>query len=219
MRKAMNENPVVQVVVVGALAVVVGFLFLTRIMGGNDSGTSPAPATAPAAGEPAAATATPTPEAADAAAEPIAADATAEPADATGAAPVIAGTPGFAAGPGLPDDVVKAYDDGDVVALLVTKKGGIEDKRLSDAMDALRGRPDTAVFMTDTRDVAKYSRIAEGVDLDRAPALVVIRPKRLADDPAMPEATVTYGFRKPESVAQAVRDALYKGRELPYNPG
>lgn len=213
----MNENPVVQVVVVGILAVVVGFLFLTRIMGGNEA--EPAPATAPAAGEPAAATAAPTPEAADAAAEPIPADATAEPADATGAAPVIAGTPGFTAGPGLPEDVVKAYDRGDVVALLVTKKGGIEDQRLRDAMAGLESRSDTSVFMTDTRDVAKYSRIAEGIDLNRAPALVVIQPKRLAEDPAMPEATVTYGFRKPESAAQAVRDALYKGRELPYNPG
>jgi hypothetical protein len=211
-RKAMNENPVVQVVIVGALAVVVGFLFLTRIMGGNEA--EPAPA------DPAAAAAAPstTPAAADAAAEPVPTDATAESASAAGAAPVVAGTAGFEAGPGLPEPVVDAYERGDVIVLLVSKEDGIEDKRLREDMAVLESRPDTAVFMSDTREVAKYSRIAQGVDLDRAPALVVVRPKRFADG-GLPEASVTYGFRKPDSVAQAVRDAQYKGQELPYHPG
>ena len=212
MRKAVNENPVVQVVVVGVLAIVVGFLLITRVMGGSQNETDTA-ATDPAAPAAPAAEASSVP--ADAPAEP-AADAPAE--AAAGGVPVATGAPGFEAGPGLPEDVVKAYDAGDVVVLLISKKDGIEDKRLRDEVDALRSRSDTAVFMTDSREVARYSRIAEGVDLDRVPALVVIRPKRLTDGP-LPEASVAYGFRKPESVGQAVRDALYKGKELPYHPG
>lgn len=213
MRKAVNENPVVQVVVVGFLAIVVGFLLITRVMGGseNNADTASTDTAAPAAAPVAEASAVP----ADAPAEP-AADAPAE--AAAGGVPVATGAPGFEAGPGLPEDVVKAYDAGDVVVLLISKKDGIEDKRLRDEVEALRSRSDTSVFMTDSREVARYSRIAEGVDLDRVPALVVIRPKRLTDGP-LPEASVAYGFRKPESVGQAVRDALYKGKELPYHPG
>lgn len=209
MRKAVNENPVVQVVVVGVLAIVVGFLLITRVMGGseNSADTASTDTAAPAAAPVAEAGAVPAEPAAEAPAEAAA-----------GGVPVTTGAPGFEAGPGLPGDVVKAYDAGEVIVLLISKKDGIEDKRLRDEVEALRSRSDTAVFMTDSRDVARYSRIAEGVDLDRVPALAVIKPKRLTDGP-LPEASVAYGFRKPESVAQAVRDALYKGRELPYHPG
>ena len=63
------------------------------------------------------------------------------------------------------------------------------------------------------RDAAK----ALGVDVNRVPALIVVRPRRLAH--GAPTATVSYGFRGPDSVQQAVRDALYKGpRNLPYYP-
>jgi hypothetical protein len=55
------------------------------------------------------------------------------------------------------------------------------------------------------------------VNVNRVPALVVVRPKKLTHGP--PVASVSYGFRGPDSVRQAVRDALYKGpTNLPYYP-
>jgi hypothetical protein len=54
------------------------------------------------------------------------------------------------------------------------------------------------------------------VQLDRVPALVVVRPRRLSD--GVPEATVSYGFRGPESVQQAVEDALFDGKSVTYDP-
>lgn len=217
MRRAINENPVVQVVVVGVLAIVVGVLLLTRVMGSSEEPPpeTATPAATPVAGDPAAAA--PDPAAPVPAGEPPLAE-PAEPGEpATPAAPVAAG-PGFEAGPGLPEPVAAAWQNGKVVVLLVTKRSGIDDKRLRAQIGALRARPDVVVFESETRDVARYSRIAQGVDLDRAPALVVVKPKRLSEGP-LPEATVTYGYRGAASAAQAVRDALYKGRELPYHPG
>ena len=52
--------------------------------------------------------------------------------------------------------------------------------------------------------------------MNRVPALVVLRPKRL--DHGIATASVTYGFQSPESVAQAVIDAGYRGRTLGYHP-
>ena len=64
--------------------------------------------------------------------------------------------------------------------------------------------------------IARYATIAQGVDVDRVPALVVLRPKRL--DHGVATASVHYGFQSPESVVQAVVDAGYKGPTLDYHP-
>jgi len=74
-----------------------------------------------------------------------------------------------------------------------------------------------ALFVTNAGQIARYSRITQGVNVDRVPALIVLRPRHLTD--GTPEAILSYGFRGPESVEQAVRDALYKGpTDLPYHP-
>jgi hypothetical protein len=45
----------------------------------------------------------------------------------------------------------------------------------------------------------------------------VVRPRDLSG--GVPQASVSYGFRGPDSVEQAVRDALYDGKSnLPYYP-
>jgi hypothetical protein len=211
-RKAINENPVVQVVMLGALGIIVAFLFMTRVMGGDDSSggseattaTTPSPTTAGAAPVPAA-----TPAVSAAPAPTVPATATTP-----GAAPAV----GFEPGAGLPKSVVQAYDSGDVVAVLVVNRKAAEDRRLESEVNGLRGRGDTSVFVVEAKDVARYSRIAEGVNLDRVPALVVIEPKRQVEGD-LPGATISYGFRGPESVGQAIDDSLYDGRELPYHPG
>ena len=209
MRKTLNENPVVQVVMLGILGIVVAFLFMTRVMGGQDEPAPDATATTP----------TPTTAAATPSASPEATTApVTDPATATPAAPGTApANTGFEAGAGLPESVVRAHDSGDVVALLVVNRKGTEDRRLESEIQALRGRSDTTVFVVAAKDVTEYSRIAEGVDLDRVPALVVVEPKGQVEG-ALPVASISYGFRGPESVEQAVRDVLYDGKQLSYAP-
>jgi len=211
-RKAINENPVVQAALIGVLVIVGGLMLLMR-MGGSDEPAAEAPvAAAPATDSAAAAPAAGAPATDPTAAAP----ATGTPAPA-GAAP--AGAPGtFKAGPGLPEEIVAAYDAGDAVVVLVVNERGIDDRRLKTMVQTLKSNPGAAVFVVDVRDVADYSRITEGVDLDRTPALVVVRPKALTEG-SMPSAVVSYGFRGEASVQQALEDALYKGPEdLPYYP-
>jgi hypothetical protein len=207
MRQAINENPVAQVVLLGVLGIVVAFLFMTRVMGQDEGAGSEAATPAPTAAGAVPAPSTPDPTAASAptAVEPSA------------AAP--AASTGFEAGPGLPESVVSAYEAGDVIALLVVNREGTEDRRLeAEVEERLQGRSDTSVFVVAAKDVSRYSRIAEGVNLDRVPALVVVEPRRQVEG-ELPGATINYGFRGPESVEQTVLDVLYDGKELPYHPG
>ena len=203
MRQAINSNPLVQVGLIGVLALVVGFMLLTRMHGGGSTAPPPTATAAPATSAPGAPTATATPSA------------TAPQAPAASASGSIGK---FEAGPGLPADVVSAYKHGEVVVLLVTRGAGIDDRALRASVERLHAVPDVALFTAPARHVARYSRIAEGVDLSQVPALVVLRPKSLTHG-ANPEASVNYGFRAADSVAQAVRNALYKGpNDLSFYP-
>ena len=223
MRKAVNDNQTVQVVLIGILVIVAGYLFMTRIAGGSSSeGTTapPAPTTTPAdtSGSESAAPSTeaeskPSESTSGTSSPGKGSDASANASEADAA-----GAEGFVSGPGLPEPVVKEYDDGSTVVLLVVRRHGIDDRKVEAAVRKQAGAGDTAVFVSRAKEIAKYSRIAQGVEIDRVPALVVIEPKRLAGG-ALPTATVSYGYRGPESIAQAVRDAVYKGRDnLPYYP-
>jgi hypothetical protein len=199
-RKAINENQLVQVGLIGLLAVIVGFLLLTRVMNKSSGGEAPPAETTPAAV---------TPEAA-----------TPAPAEATPPDPAFGAdaTEAFEAGPGLPSSIVDAYDAGKTVALLVVRTKGIDDRALRLTSIALATRPEVKLFVVPAKHIARYSRIASGVDVERVPALVVISPKKLAKG-GLPNASVSYGFRGPASVVQAVKDAEYKGKtNLPYYP-
>jgi len=212
MRKALNDNPVVQIVALGILAVIVGFLLLTRVMK-SDSGAEPAASTT---ATPTATTAAPT----DTSTTTPTGTETAPVTPSTPAVPVdgaTAATGEFAAGPGLPKPVVSAYEDGDTVALFVYRRGGLDDAALASSIERLRGVSGVAVFETRAKNVAHYSRIVGGVDIDRVPALVVVTPKG-ASSGGLPSASISYGFRDFESVAQTVHDAGYDGKDLPYYP-
>jgi hypothetical protein len=76
--------------------------------------------------------------------------------------------------------------------------------------------PSVSAFVVPADRIARYASIAQGAAVDRVPALVVLRPKRL--DKGIATASVHYGFQSPESVVQAVVDAGYKGRTLDYHP-
>ena len=121
------------------------------------------------------------------------------------------------AGPGLPRPVIDAWKRGDTVVLLVARQGGIDDRLVRSSVRLLSADPGVAVFVTRANMVARYSRITQGVGVSQAPALVVIRPKRVSG--SAPEAQVAYGFRDAQGVVQAVHDAVYTGKDnLPYSP-
>lgn len=222
MRKSLNDNPTIAIAVMAVLGLVVAFMLLHAM-------SKPSPGAA--ATDPAAATATSTdPAAATATSTDPAAAATAP--DATGVAPVtdpatgapavaVAATPtvgAFEAGPGLPKAVVDAYNSGKVVAIVVLKQNGIDDHDVARATAPLRSDPEVAYFESVASRVARYSRVTEGVDLDRVPAIVVLRPKSLTKG-STPEATVSYGFKSLQSAAQTIHDAKYKGADnLPSFP-
>jgi hypothetical protein len=209
MREKLNNNPVYQAAFIGILALLVGLMLMMRMGGGGAAPPSSestesvttvvggtAPATAPESAVPA------------------------DPAAATAPATSVptGGEAEFEAGPGLPARVVNAYDGGQAVGVLVVNRKGIDDRDLVRSAQAVGSRADVAVFVTDVKDVADFSRITQGVDVNRTPALVVLQPKRLAEGP-MPAATVAYGFRGPASVEQAFEDAFYAGPDdLPYYP-
>jgi hypothetical protein len=218
-RQALNDNPVAQIAVLGVLAVLVGFLLLTRMSSNSGGESSATPTTA----SDAAATPAPAIDSAPSTTPPTTSTGEQPATGSEGATVPPAGSASgaavgeFVAGPGLPASVVKAYRADKTVVLLVLKHGGIDDGQVRQHLEGQRGRSDVALFVTYAGRIARYSRIAQGVDLNRVPALIVLRPRHLTH--GTPTASVSYGFRGPESVDQAISDALYKGpRNLPYYP-
>jgi hypothetical protein len=227
-RKALNDNPVAQIAVLGVLALLVAFLLFTRVLHKSDSSsqgttttsaaTGAPPAPAPAGSSPAtvpggAAAGTPSSSAPPGAAT-IAPDAGpgAPAPDSTGSL-----SSKLVAGPGLPKPVASAYAEGKPIVLFVFRNHGIDDAAVRASVERLRTSPGLAVFVTHAAGIARYSRITEGVNVNRVPALVVVRPRRLSH--GIPTASVSYGFRDARGVEQAVRDALYDGpTNLPYYP-
>lgn len=121
------------------------------------------------------------------------------------------------AGDKLPHAVEAAYDHGDTIALLIYRKGGIDDTFVGAASGVIQTMPGVAFFDAPTDKIARYSAITGPVGVNRAPALVVIRAREKgATEPAT--ATVTYGFQGPAEVRQAVIDAGYTGPEPSYAP-
>jgi hypothetical protein len=215
MRKALNENPVVQIGALAALALLVGFLLITR-MSHKSSESSSATTTGATAAPTSSSESSVAPATSGTDATSVAPATTAPPVTAGASAGATAGQ--FVAGPGLPAPVVQAYKANRVVVLLVVRRNGIDDDAVKSSVESMAGSANVALFVSNAGHIARYSRIAAGVNVDRVPALIVLRPRSLTDGP-VPEATVSYGFRGPDSVAQSIRDALYKGpTNLPYYP-
>ena len=220
MRRALNDNPVAQIAVLGVLVVIVGFLLMTRMAhksGDSDSAaTSSAAPAAPAPADTTGASTSPSPVVGTtppSAGTAVVAPTTAPPAGAVAGAQL----GGFVAGPGLPAPVAKAYANDKAVVLFVFRHGGLDDSAVRSSVERLRGRSELGVFVTHAAHIARYARITEGVDVNRVPALIVVRPRHLTH--GTPTASVSYGFRGPDSVGQAIRNALYKGpSSLPYYP-
>ncbi|HEY7121767.1 MAG TPA: hypothetical protein VH329_04340 [Solirubrobacterales bacterium] len=207
MRQAINNNPMAQLGLLGALVLVIGVLLVPQMMGkkgssDSSSTTASATLTSPQGTVDVNVTATPS---------------------ATGATGATAAPPpqtvdpqDLVPGPGLPQPVIAAWKHGDTVVLLVVRNGGIDDRLVKNSVKAL-SQPGTAVFVTKAKSIARYSRITQGVGVGQVPALVIVRPRKVSG--GVPEAQVSYGFRDSKTVVQAVHDALYSGKDnLPYSP-
>lgn len=190
MREKLNNDPKMQVAMVAVLVVVALLFFLKSSGGGEEeeSGSSGAVAT----------------ETTTAGME-------------TGTVEAgVSGVPTSIPAPPPPAKFASAYDSGKTVVLLVVHNGGIDDRLTGKAADAVEGMEDTALIRVPLKQLPRYAAITVGLDLNRVPALVVVRPRGLSH--GVPQATVDYGFQTHASVVQAVRDASYEGPEATYFP-
>jgi hypothetical protein len=194
MREKLNENPMAQVALVGVLLVLAAVFLLGKMGGGSEEEEG---------GESAAA---------NAAVASVASELE------TSGQPITLPPPGSGPGapPAPPHAVVSAFNAGDTVAILFLDDGGIDDRLVKRAIGRLESMSGVATFVVPTHELARYVSIAQGVDLNRVPALVVIRPKSLSH--GYDAASVHYGFQSPESIVQAVVDARYRGGTLAYHP-
>lgn len=198
MRKAINENQSVQVAVVILLALLAGVMLYMQVLKRGSEEEAPAPA----ATDPAAA---------------VASDGTVLPTTPVAPSTIGTATEGdFVAGPGLPADIVSAYDSGNAVVILIYNPKALDDNLNRSTVGLVKGMENVSIFPVEAKDVATVSRITEGVGVDRTPALIVIKPKSLTEGP--PQASINYGFRSVGQVRQQIQDALYKGTNVPYYP-
>lgn len=209
MREKLNENPKAQVALIAVLVVVGAFFFMSKSGGGEEElESAPTEATVAVAGTEAVGTATgaTTGEAVEGAVASALESAAATP----------TATPTSLPAPPPPAPVTSAYDNGETVVLLIVHDGGIDDDLVEKAAAGLASMSEVALFVVPAKQIARYAAITVGLDVNRVPALVVMRPKRLSD--GTPQASVEYGFQTSQSVVQAVRDAAYEGGEVTYHP-
>lgn len=207
MREQLNNNPLVQMGVIAVL-LVAGAVFLLSTMGGGGSESSePAlSANSAPAGE------GPAPSPGGALPEATAPPASTSPATASAAG----ASPSTLATRPIPHRVLAAWKSGQIVALVFVHDGGIDDDLVKLASGSLSGMSGVTTFVVPASKIARYAAITEGVGVERVPALVVLRPKRLSGP--VPSASVSYGFQDAESIVQAVVDAGYKGPTVEYHP-
>ena len=206
MRQAINENRTVQLALLGVLALVGAFMLLKG--GGGNSSSEPTASSSTAAGATPADTGTAT---------PASTTATTTGGSAGSVAAAVGVPVNMVPGRGLPKGLLPAYRHGKAVVLLVRRAGGIDDALVRDAADLLRSAQQAKLYVTKARRIARYSWLTQGVNVSQLPALVVLRPRKLSH--GTPTASVSYGFRKVESVIQAVKDGLYRGpAHRPYHP-
>jgi hypothetical protein len=213
MRAKLNENPLMQVALIGVLLLVTG-VFVMSSMGGQSGGEeSESSAASPAsAGTEGTTGATATTRAT----ATTGAQATSQAPAGLPAALAMVSRASAGSAPPLPHPVLAAWNADRTVVLLFVHDGGIDDKLVKDATARLGALPEAATFIVPASKISRYAAVTEGVGVSRVPALVVVRPKRLHQ--TIPTASVSYGFQSGESVVQAVIDAGYRGPTVPYHP-
>lgn len=193
MREKLNENPLAQMAVIAVLLLAAGFFVMSSMGGKGASEESEAPAATSLVTE----------------------TATEPPASVSSALAKVSQASASAAKP-LPRPVNAAWHANKTVVLLFVRSGGIDDALVAAATSRLAVLPGVAAFIAPASEISRYAAVTEGVGVNRVPALIVIRPKRLHQ--TVPTASVSYGFQSGQSIVQAVVDAGYKGPTLAYHP-
>lgn len=207
MREKLNSNPILQGAVIGVLLIGTAFFFVAGSGGGEEVAPEATEATVTVAGTDvsgSASGATPG-EAVEGAIEAAGSAAAA-------GAPV----PTAIDAPPPPRPVLRAWQANRTVVLLFVREGGIDDRLVRRATAGLGGFSNAQVFVIPAGQIYRYATITQGVGVDRVPALVVLTPRDVGA--SVPTASVSYGFRSPESIAQAVIDAGYQGPIVDYHP-
>ncbi len=205
MRQKLNENPIAQVALVAVLVVVAVVFFISSSGGGEESEEAPAGEVAASVNGVTATGSSPG-EAVESAVESLESGATAAVAEAPSSVPT----------PSPPKRLTAAYDAGKTVVLLIVHRGSIDSALTARSSLLLAPLRDVSLFIVSAKEIARYAAITVGLDVNRVPALVVMKPERLSG--GTPQATVDYGVQTPQSVLQAVLDANYHGREVTYHP-
>jgi hypothetical protein len=206
-REKLNGNPLAQVGLVLILVVVAVVMFIGSSGGGEEEEASTGEVAASVNGVTATG-ATPG-EAVEGAVESLEEGAIAE----TSATAMPASVPA----PPPPKRLMAAYEAGKTVVLLIEHKGGIDDAVAVRSALPVGFSGDVSLFIVSVKEIARYAAITVGLDVNRVPALVVMKPKKLSG--GTPQASVDYGIQTPQTVVQAVLDAKYHGREVTYHPG
>lgn len=201
MREALNSNPVVQAAVVAVL--LVGAAIFLLLPGGGEEEEGAAAGTVEVAGT----------EISGSGATP--GGAIEAPVEGAPSAPLVPGQLAAAAPP-PPAPVLEAWESNRTVVLLFVHDDGIDDRLVRNATRAVEGFPNASFFVVPARQISRYAAIAEGVGVERVPALVAVTPKRVRN--GQPTASVAYGFQRPDTVRQAVIDAGYEGPTIDYHP-
>jgi len=196
MREKLNENPMMQLAVIGVLLLAV-VVFVMSSMGGHGGGEAET-------------------ESGEGAPASVVSESAAEPPAGVEAALAMVNQASARHAKPLPHDVTASWEEGKTVVVLFVHDGGIDDKLVKAATDALTSLPQAATFVVPAGEISRYAAITEGVGVNRVPALVVVRPRGLHQ--TIPTASVSYGFQTGASVVQAVIDAGYKGPTLDYHP-
>ncbi|HZO04897.1 MAG TPA: hypothetical protein VFB52_00785, partial [Solirubrobacterales bacterium] len=166
MREKLNNDPKMQVALVAVL-VVAALLFFLKSSGGEEEGESGG-AVATVNGE--TATGSTPGEAVDAAIEGLETGAVE-----AGASAVPASVPA----PPPPPAFTSAYDANKTVVLLVVHDAGIDDRLTAKAADAVEGMAEAELIRVPLKQLPRYAAVTVGLELNRVPALVVVRPRGL----------------------------------------
>jgi hypothetical protein len=203
MREKLNENPVAQIALLGVLAIVVGYLLLSKMGGGEEGASTEAPVTS-----------------IESAPVETTVSSGGESTEAVGTAPEIAAATSSVAAPAtrpLPHKVDVAYKNNRIVVVLLVRDGGVDDHIVRRATKILEGNSHVALFSAKAKHVARFAALTGPLGVNRVPALIVVRPKHLNNgDPA--PASVTYGLNSGTGIRQTIREAVYKGPHLTYAP-
>lgn len=194
MREQLNNNPLMQVGLVALLLLGAAFFVMSSMGGGGEESES-AESTVKTAVANAESALEPAPSVSSALAQVNRAS---------------------AATPSLPPRVMSAWHSDETLAFLFVHDGGIDDRLVKVATDRLASLSNVATFVVPAKKISRYAAITEGAGVDRVPALVVVRPKRLKQ--SVPTASVSYGYQSVASAVQDVIDAEYKGPSIDYHP-